>query len=171
MTVLVSSALTTDRCCLRISSEAIQGLFCLGLHYDGLQVGHSCCVRRVSSLGRSFFRLFSDLLWAKDGFSIKISEIKGQSTLRSRGSLLLLTPLSMLWMDLKHWMACLGMKKLTERDKQLLLDLHNNYRDLIASGSLAEQPAAQNMLQLVNLIFGFHHVLRDKIFCFLTLNS
>ncbi|XP_073983222.1 salivary antigen-5-like [Rhodnius prolixus] len=42
----------------------------------------------------------------------------------------------------------LGMKKLTERDKQLLLDLHNNYRDLIASGSLAEQPAAQNMLQL-----------------------
>uniref|UniRef100_A0A224XVU3 Putative salivary scp/antigen 5 protein n=1 Tax=Panstrongylus lignarius TaxID=156445 RepID=A0A224XVU3_9HEMI len=42
----------------------------------------------------------------------------------------------------------LGIKKITKKDKEKLLDAHNRYRELVASGKSLGQPAAQNMLVL-----------------------
>uniref|UniRef100_A0A224XJA0 Putative salivary scp/antigen 5 protein n=1 Tax=Panstrongylus lignarius TaxID=156445 RepID=A0A224XJA0_9HEMI len=43
----------------------------------------------------------------------------------------------------------LGMKELTEKDKKALLEIHNKFRQLAASGkAFGSQPRAQNMLEL-----------------------
>uniref|UniRef100_A0A023FBC1 Putative scp-like extracellular protein n=1 Tax=Triatoma infestans TaxID=30076 RepID=A0A023FBC1_TRIIF len=42
----------------------------------------------------------------------------------------------------------LGVKEITEEVKQKLLDLHNYYRELVASGKGFGQPKAENMIEL-----------------------
>uniref|UniRef100_A0AB38ZEW3 Venom CRiSP 1 n=1 Tax=Oncocephalus sp. TaxID=2944721 RepID=A0AB38ZEW3_9HEMI len=48
----------------------------------------------------------------------------------------------------KNGNKLLGMKSLTEQDKQKLLQVHNKYRNTIASGKAPGQPPAENMLEL-----------------------
>nr|BBA30672.1 Pc294, similar to antigen 5-related [Panstrongylus chinai] len=62
----------------------------------------------------------------------------------------------------------LGLKTITKKDKQKLLDAHNRYRNLVASGKSPRQPPAQNMRVLVNHVIrlsGFpDFILEGKLF-------
>ncbi|KAK9511778.1 hypothetical protein O3M35_000374 [Rhynocoris fuscipes] len=42
----------------------------------------------------------------------------------------------------------LGMKSLTESERQIILKAHNDYRNYVASGKQAGQPPAENMLEM-----------------------